>query len=95
MAPESQVGRKEMKYILKFEKYFHISKCYSGERCGPWASCLKNNFTDLIAVLVDILLSYTNAALDQRIVKLFIQIFLSWNSYCEYMVVKMINHRQV
>jgi hypothetical protein len=39
MAPESQVGQKEMKCILKFEKYFHMSKCYSGERCGPWASC--------------------------------------------------------
>jgi hypothetical protein len=39
MAPESQVGQKEMKCISKFEKYFHMSKCYSGERCGPWASC--------------------------------------------------------
>jgi hypothetical protein len=39
MAPEGQVGQKEMKCILKFEKYFHISQCYSGERCGPWASC--------------------------------------------------------
>ena len=40
MAPEGQVGQKEMKCILKFEKYFHMSQCYSGERCGPWASCL-------------------------------------------------------
>ena len=39
MAPESQVGQKEMKCILKFEKYFHMSQCYSGERCGPCASC--------------------------------------------------------
>jgi hypothetical protein len=43
MAPEGQVGQKEMKCILKFEKYFHMSQCYSGERCGPWASCLKCN----------------------------------------------------
>jgi hypothetical protein len=40
MALEGQVGQKEMKCILKFEKYFHMSQCYSGERCGPWASCL-------------------------------------------------------
>jgi hypothetical protein len=39
MAPEGQVGQKEMKCILKFEMYFHMSQCYSGERCGPWASC--------------------------------------------------------
>jgi hypothetical protein len=39
MAPGGQVGQKEMKCILKFEKYFHMSQCYSGERCGPWASC--------------------------------------------------------
>jgi hypothetical protein len=28
-----------MKRIFKFKKYFHMSQCYSGERCGPWASC--------------------------------------------------------
>jgi hypothetical protein len=33
------MGQKEMKCVLKFEKYFHMSQCYSGERCGPWASC--------------------------------------------------------
>jgi hypothetical protein len=33
-----------MKCILKFEKYFHMSQCYSGERCGPWASCYNNDF---------------------------------------------------
>jgi hypothetical protein len=41
MAPECQVGQREMKCILKFEKYFHMSQCYSGERCGPWASCCR------------------------------------------------------
>jgi hypothetical protein len=43
MAPEGQVGEKEMKCILRFEKYFYMSQCYSGERCGPWASCLDDN----------------------------------------------------
>jgi S-ribosylhomocysteine lyase LuxS involved in autoinducer biosynthesis len=43
MAPEGLVGQKEMKCILKFEKYFHMSQCYSGEQCGPWASCFLQN----------------------------------------------------
>jgi hypothetical protein len=32
-APEEQM---EMKCIL----YFYVDQGYSGERCGPWASCL-------------------------------------------------------
>jgi hypothetical protein len=51
MAPEGQVGQKEMKCILKFEKYFHMSQCYSGERCGPWASCFLNNRIDYISCI--------------------------------------------
>ena len=43
MASESQVGQKEMRCILEFEKYFHMSQCYSGERCGPWASCSQSD----------------------------------------------------
>jgi hypothetical protein len=31
----------EMKCILNIgKKYFYIGQGYSGERCGPWASCL-------------------------------------------------------
>jgi hypothetical protein len=40
MAPKGQVGQMEMKCLLIFEKYFHKSQCYSGERCGPWVFCL-------------------------------------------------------
>jgi hypothetical protein len=40
MVSKGQVGQKEIKCIFKFEKYFHMSQCYSGERSGPWASCL-------------------------------------------------------
>jgi hypothetical protein len=43
MAPEGQVGEKEMKCISKFEKYYHMNQCYSGERCGPWASCFSSS----------------------------------------------------
>jgi hypothetical protein len=43
MASEGQVGQKEMKCILKFEKYFHMSHCYSGEGCGPWAFCFNSH----------------------------------------------------
>jgi hypothetical protein len=50
MAPEDQVGQKEMKCILKFEKYFHMSQCYLGERCDPWASCLWSHNIGLINV---------------------------------------------
>jgi hypothetical protein len=32
-----------MKCILKFEKYFHLSQCYSGERCDPWAFCFTSS----------------------------------------------------
>jgi hypothetical protein len=35
------MGQKKMKRIFKLKKYFHMSQCYSGEQCGPWASCCK------------------------------------------------------
>jgi hypothetical protein len=32
----------EMKCIFNIgKKYFYIGQGYSGERCGPWASCFK------------------------------------------------------
>jgi hypothetical protein len=34
------MGQMEMKCILNIgKKYFYIGQGYSGERCGPWASC--------------------------------------------------------
>jgi hypothetical protein len=36
------MGQMEMKCILNIgKKYFYIGQGYSGERCGPWASCLQ------------------------------------------------------
>jgi hypothetical protein len=35
------MGQMKMKWILNIgKKYFYIGQGYSGERCGPWASCL-------------------------------------------------------
>jgi hypothetical protein len=28
---------------LMLEEYFYVGQGYSGERCGPWASCFMNN----------------------------------------------------
>jgi hypothetical protein len=38
------MGQMEMKCILNIgeKKYFYIGQGYSGERCGPWASCLSS-----------------------------------------------------
>jgi hypothetical protein len=37
------MGQMEMKCIFNIgKKYFYIGQGYSGERCGPWASCLRN-----------------------------------------------------
>jgi hypothetical protein len=37
------MGQMEMKCILNIgKKYFYIGQGYSGERCGPWASCVLN-----------------------------------------------------
>jgi hypothetical protein len=34
------MGQMEMKCIFNIgKKYFYISQGYSGEPCGPWASC--------------------------------------------------------
>jgi hypothetical protein len=51
MAPEGQVGQKEMKCKLKFKKYFHMSQYYSGERCGPWASCFYTKMFEIVTRL--------------------------------------------
>jgi hypothetical protein len=69
MAPEGQVGQKEMKYIVKFEKYFHMSQCHSGERYGPWGSCFKliklSSLKHMHVYAFDL---YTNSFRQQRII---------------------------
>jgi hypothetical protein len=39
MALEGQVGQMEMKCIFDIGKKFYMGQGFSGEQCGPWASC--------------------------------------------------------
>ena len=48
IAPLGQMGQMEMKCISNTEKYFYIGQGYSGERCGPWASCLLFNIFTVV-----------------------------------------------
>ena len=32
-------GKRKWNVYLNSKNIFHMSQCYSGERCGPWASC--------------------------------------------------------
>jgi hypothetical protein len=57
-APEGWMGQMEMKCI----SYFYMGQGYSGEWCGPWASCLKSLHGSLIYALfkaMDFLLPLT------------------------------------
>jgi hypothetical protein len=48
IAPLGRMGQMEMKCISNTEKYFYIGQGYSGERCGPWASCLLFNIFTVV-----------------------------------------------
>jgi hypothetical protein len=46
------MGQMEMKCILNIgKKYFYIGQGYSGERCGPWASCLISFLIFIIIII--------------------------------------------
>jgi hypothetical protein len=62
------MGQMEMKCILNIEKkYFYIGQGYSGERCGPWASCLKER---LLYVISSVKVSIIQLSASERSLQL-------------------------
>ena len=55
-APEHSMGQMEMKCI----SHFYVGQGYSGERCGPWASCIALWWSPSPSWVRHYILSYTH-----------------------------------